>query len=267
MFTQGHLRALGLVAVLLLGITGGSAVALDVQDIKIITATERQDGVLFDHFFEVKIEGTGISNVAFQNTTTLAWYVPTYDAGYAQLADLYTVHPNDTGYYFYFNVDEGPTWEDVVLLGYARYHPTDYVHFVYPRHLQAGVPLEFDVQFDFNGWAEMRGMKLIDDTEGVVEDEVFTGLDVDTWALGPLDHGHQYSIEAGAWSVVGGSPFVSWTLNGDTFAYTGVIVDSNRVSFVTTTREFSTTTPEPATMMLLGGGLVAGAWLRRRRAK
>jgi len=148
-----------------------------------------------------------------------------------------------------------------VLLGYARAKPTEYVDVVYPPHLGESVAHDLTVTLDFDGWAEWRGVKLIDETDdAILALEYTTEITDNVWEPGVfLDEHHAYAIEAGAWSIVSGTPLILPTLHNDYFVYKGIVEEGNRTTF--------TTNPEPASMVLVGAGLAAAAWRRRRRRR
>jgi hypothetical protein len=264
-------------AVLVLMICAVPVTAENIEDIRILTATEREDGVISDNFFEIEVSGSDITSVGVRDLTSNAWYDLSYnpsrgawlyrDDGYATVTDLYAVHSNPTNYMFYFNGDES-TYEDVVLLGYARAHPTDFLDITFPANQEDSVSVDAIMMWDFDGWAEIIGAKIVSIADNQVVDEIYsTDLSLDQWdpdLLEPV----AYQLQTGAWSVVAGDPYVSGTLFGDQFNYTALVVDSNTIYFTTgPTSAPPPEVPEPATMTLLGSGAAFMGYLARRKRK
>jgi hypothetical protein len=268
MFAHRPLRAAWVIATVLSVATAQAVFAGNIEEIRIITATERSAGTVVNNWFGMSVHGDGFSTVSAHDLTTDAWYELNYDAGqtawvyrdsgYDTLAGLYSVHPNPTSFMFYFDLQQGGSYQDVVLLGYARANPSDYIHVTYPANGATDVPDNPTFTWDFNGYTEKMGMKLINEDDNVVVAQEYpTDLTLREWTPVTVTPYTHYSLEMGVWTIVAGDPPGYYTLFGDGFTFIGVVNDSTKIEFETN--------PEPATLILMGSGLVAGGWYARRR--
>lgn len=272
MFGKRPLGAAAVVSMMFILAAAGPAAGGDIRQIWVMTATERYAGTVMGNFFEVTVLGDGIRDASVHDLGTDVWYSLDYDAadslwryrddGYSTVADLYAVHPNPTNLMFYFNRGPGDSFEDAVLLGYARAHPEDYAHITFPTFGQHDVPDDPTFTWELNGYVEQMGMAVNNlDTDVTLFVTYPEDPSVRSWTPGLLEPSTRYALVVGVWDVTGGGEGIQFdTLHGDTFAYFGVVNDSNLVDF--------TTNPEPGTLVLIATGFAAGGWRawKRRRA-
>lgn len=271
MFSKRPLGVAAVVSAMLILAAAGPAAGGDIRQIWVMTATERYAGTVMGNFFQISVLGDGIRDASVHDLGTDTWYSLDYSAadslwryrddGYATVADLYAVHPNPTNLMFCFNRESGDTFEDMVLLGYARAHPGDYAHVTFPAFGQYDVPDDPTFTWELNGYVEQMGMAVNNLETG---ETVYISFPEDpsarSWRPGMLDPVTQYALVVGVWNVTGGGEgLLLDTLHGDTFAYFGLVNDSNLVDF--------TTNPEPGTLVLIATGLAAGVWRARRRRR
>ncbi len=271
MFSKRPLGVAAVVLAMLILAAARPAAAGDIRQIWVMTATERYAGTVMGNFFQISVLGDGIRDVTVHDLGTDAWYSLDYSApdslwryrddGYATLAELSGVHPDPTNLMFYFNRGSGDSYEDMVLLGYARVRPWDYAHITFPTFGQHDVPDNATFTWELNGYAEQMGMSVYNlETGQTVFVEYPEDASVRSWNPGILDPATHYALVVGVWDVTGGGEGIQFdTLHGDTFAYFGVVNDSNLVDF--------TTNPEPGTIVLIATGLAAGVWRARKRRR
>ncbi len=276
MFRTDPLYAAGIACVFVLTAVVGSASAADITGIRILTATERDAGFATNHFYDVLVKGDGISNCAFRDLSTEAWYEMSYDpsqdgwhyqdAHYPSIGDLFAAHPDPANLLFYFNREPSGAFGDAVLISNWRPFPTDYDHVTYPLPDES-VPVDPVILWDFGGEAERSGTALLNlDTGETVAVAYSPDSSPRSWAPGPLDPDTHYAVVLGVWNVVTGDPIYLQTLFGDSFTFIGIMNDSNLVRFTTESGP-PTDIPEPATMALVATGLAAGGWVMRRRCR
>ena len=254
------------------------ACALDIDEIRIMQGTDRQNGVVQDYFFELEVEGTGIANAVFVCVDTGKWGALRSDSPnewdnnqqFGSMGALVAAHPSTgtTQYRLYFNrqvpkpsPDNAAHWEDFVYLGFATNAPTGYATITYPLHTATGVPL--NPNYTWNSVATFGtglGRWVVDTAAGtdVHEVEYDNDMTLMSWQPGGLAPGTMHEIEVSVGKYVGGKPMNLETYKKDAFTYSGIFEEVNWNGF--------TTIPEPMTAALVGTAMLALiGWRRRRR--
>ncbi len=239
--------------------------ALDIHRIYIYeTIYHYGDGVIRspDYGFSVFVNGTGITAVTLEtpgnvvynlgafSTVEYSWLLE--DEDYATLTDLHGVYPHGD-YTFTFN------GTDSVILNHnpTELAETDFANITYPVDESTNVPLNPTFTWSYTGNGDALTMSLNEEEDySMIYIEWFANISQTSWAPGPLELGHQYSLEV---SVLTGSTPSGLSYGQDNYNYYDLFENCHEVLF-------TTVIPAPGAIVLsaLGVGLVG--WLRRRRA-
>jgi len=236
-------------AVLVLTVFAQQAAAFTLDNICIGYTGHREDGTLEDYDFYIDVQGTGITNVRvvdqYAVTYNLYYNPPPGWTGwnwwdnYASLTDLWTAHPNNQTYDFYFN--EGQPDADHDVLSYNVTAPSGFPTILYPGNGDTGVPTN-----PVYVWGSVAGVSNAVciytevETTGEADDEsiyekIHPGLTATTWYPGPLDPLSTYAFNVGPVNLHGGAPQAETTDCGVGYTYYGVFEESNSVDFTTGT--------------------------------
>jgi len=245
---------------------------LDVQKVAIIQAHGYTGGVSDGYFFEVLVEGTGITNARVVDKTSNAslthsggnWWEYEDPVTYASYAALTTAHPA-SGWLTTFYFNEGQPDCDTDVLGYnVTAGPNGFATITNPTHNATGVDPNPNYQWsDVSGLSNAVGIhKFVDEAGGPVWYQEFFDNDLTqtSWQPGALSWMTDYHICVAVVNLQGGvgMPMQAMTnTRNDPYDYYGVFAQANENDF--------TTAPEPGTVALIGTAMLALVGLRWRR--
>ena len=234
--------------VLALLMSAQEAAAFDLDNCWIGYWGERESGVLQTYEFYIDVEGAGIANVRVvdQNNVTYNLAYDTeddewwYSDEYPTLAQVFTAHPNNLQYDFYYN--EGLPDADNDTLTFNVTPPSTYPPVLYPGHGDTGIPVN-----PVYVWGSVAGVTnavgLWMDVEEVIgpddEDEIHwewtSDLTRTTWHPGPLQPMRDYSFSVSTVNG-GGSGYLGETTDlGDPYTYIADFGEGDSSDFTTGT--------------------------------
>jgi len=258
---------LGVTVVLGLVLLSTQAMALDVQQVFVSYMEGRTDDTANEWAFQAFITGTGITDIVFQDQNSLyqggipydpvrgGWFYR--DDSYASRSAFDTDHPNPTSIKFWFNYISPGVYTDLLTATYNTTEPTGFADITYPAHNQTGVGVNPTYTWDnVDGMGDTIFLSVEDDGGSNV---YYHGPDADmtmmSWSPVPsLGESTKYWFEV-TLNKTSSAALTTWL--GDPVSYYGYNTDSNEVGF--------TTIPEPASLALVGTGVLTLVGLMRRR--
>lgn len=267
-----RLLAVAAIVGLLLMVSAQEASSIDVQKVALIQGHGYLNGVTTSYFFEVLVEGTGITDARVVDTSTNAsltnaggnWWEYEDPVAYPTYAALTAAHPASGALTtLYFN--EAQLDCDTDVLGYnVTAGPDGFATITNPLHNATGVPL--NPNYTWTSVAALTNAvgisKFVDEDAGPVWYQEFFDNDLTqtSWQPGALAGLTDFHICVAVVNLQGGvgRPMSAVTnTRSDAYDYYGVFAQANENDF--------TTIPEPGTMALLGTAMLVAVGLRWRR--